>query len=106
MSEICVHQVKVISHCNWSSPLVSSTQQRGRRSTSTKAREMVSVMHFFPLINLWLMSIFYTERLTEVEGAEMEDSPANEWLQGSRFISLSSETLVLLTTVNVFNRFS
>ena len=31
----------------------------------------------------------------------MEDSPANEWLQDSRFISLSSETLVLLTTVNV-----
>ena len=55
---------------------------------------------FFPLINLWLMSIFYTERLTEVEGAEMEDSPANEWLQGSRFISLSPETLVLLTTVH------
>ena len=36
----------------------------------------------------------------------MEDSPASEWLQGSRFISLSSETLVPLTTVNVFNRFS
>ena len=36
MSEICVHQVKVISHCKRSSPLASSTQQRGRRSTSTK----------------------------------------------------------------------
>ena len=52
------------------------------------------------------MSIFYAERLTEVEGAEMEDSPASEWLQGSQFISLSSEALVPLTNVNVFNRFS
>ena len=46
MSEICVHQVNVISHCKRSPPPSSSTQQRGTRSTSTKEREMVSFKHF------------------------------------------------------------
>ena len=30
----------------------------------------------------------------------MENSPASQWLQGPQLISLSSETLVPLTTVN------
>ena len=46
------------------------------------------------------MNISYTERPTEAEKAEMENSPASQWLQGPQLISLSSETLVPLTTVN------
>ena len=56
-----IMQVKVISHCKRRPPPAFSTVLRGKRSTSTKEREMVSFMHFFPKEQLVDVNFLYRE---------------------------------------------
>ena len=80
----------------------TSIQHNAKRKKKHKhKRKRDGELHaFFPLKNTLLMWISYTERSTEAERAEVENSPASQWLQGPQLISLSSEILVPLTTVN------
>ena len=76
-------------------------EEEEKESASTK-RKRDGELHafFFSKEHLVDVNISYTERPTEAERAEMENSSASQWLQGPQLISLSSETLVPLTTVN------
>ena len=78
------------------------TQRKKRKKKCKHKRKRDGELHafFFSKEHLVDVNISYTERPTEAERAEMENSSASQWLQGPQLISLSSETLVPLTTVN------